>query len=211
RAFALGTITVVAIYLSLNILYLYVLPVNELAAVRGSVLDVVADRLLGPRAGNVMGLVSIISLAASISAMTFAGPRVYYAMARDRVFFPFAGRVHSRYKTPAAAIVAQAVWSSVLVLSGGADALTKYTGFAVVLFSGVAVAAVFILRRREPTAARPFRAIGYPVAPAVFTLASIAIVINAIYTAPGPVGAGLAVMAAGIPLYLWLTRRPAVS
>ena len=211
RAFALGTIAVVAIYLALNILYLYVLPVNELARIQGSVLDAVADRLLGPRAGNVMGLVSIVSLAASISAMTFAGPRVYYAMARDRVFFPFAARVHPRYKTPAAAIVAQAVWSGLLVLSGGADALTKYTGFAVVLFSGVAVAAVFVLRHREPTAPRPFRAIGYPVAPAVFTLASLAIVVNAIYTAPGPAGAGLAVMAAGIPLYVWLTRRAPVS
>ena len=87
RALALGTLAVVAIYFLLNLLFLYVLPVNELAQVRGSVLDVVADRLLGIRAGDVMGIVSIISIAASISAMTFAGPRVYYAMARDGLFF----------------------------------------------------------------------------------------------------------------------------
>ncbi len=101
-------------------------------------LDVVADRLLGVRAGDVMGIVSIISIAASISAMTFAGPRVYYAMARDGLFFRGAARVHPRYQTPAASIVAQAVWSGLLVLSGGANALTTYTGFAVVLFAGVA-------------------------------------------------------------------------
>jgi APA family basic amino acid/polyamine antiporter len=211
RAFALGTAAVIAIYLSLNLLYLYVLPVGELARVQGSVLDVIAERLLGARAGNIMGIVSIVSLAATISAMTFAGPRVYYAMARDGLFFPSTARVHPRYRTPAVAIVAQAAWSSLLVLSGSASALTRYTGFAVVLFSGVAVAALFVLRRQEPTALRPFRALGYPLAPAVFTLASLAIVVNAIYTDPGPAGAGLAVIAAGVPLYMWLTHRRGVS
>ena len=207
RAFALGTAAVVGIYLSLNVLYLYVLPVDALAHVQGSVLDVMADRLLGSLAGNIMAVVSIISLAASISAMTFAGPRVYYAMARDGVFFPAAARVHSRYKTPTVAIVAQSIWSGLLVLSGGASALTRYTGFAVVLFAGVAVAALFVLRWREPFAPRPFRALGYPLAPAVFVLASLAIVVNAVYRDPGPTGAGLGVMAAGVPLYIWFTRR----
>jgi len=207
RAFALGTAAVVGIYLSLNVLYLYVLPVDALAHVQGSVLDVIADRLLGSLAGNIMAVVSIISLAASISAMTFAGPRVYYAMARDGVFFPAAARVHSRYKTPTVAIVAQSIWSGLLVLSGGANALTRYTGFAVVLFAGVAVAALFVLRWREPFAPRPFRALVYPLAPAVFVLASLAIVVNAVYRDPGPTGAGLGVMAAGVPLYIWFTRR----
>ena len=148
--------------LSLNVLYLYVLPVDQLAAVKGSVLDVIADKLLGTRAGDVMGLVSIVSLAASVSAMTFAGPRVYYAMARDGLFFPAAAQVHPRYRTPAVAILAQAVWSGFLVLSGGASALTRYTGFAVVLFAGVAVAALFVLRWREPDAPRPFQRAGLP-------------------------------------------------
>jgi APA family basic amino acid/polyamine antiporter len=207
RAFAIGTAAVIAVYLSLNALYLYVLPIDALARVQGSVLDVIADRLLGARAGNIMGMVSIVSLAATISAMTFAGPRVYYAMARDGLFFPAAARVHPRYRTPAAAIVAQAIWSGVLVLSGGATALTQYTGFAVVLFSGVAVAALFVLRFREPSAPRPFRALGYPVAPAIFVLASLAIVLNALYSDPRQTAIGLGVILAGVPLYLWLTRR----
>ena len=207
RAFALGTAAVIVVYLSLNILYLYVLPVGELAKVQGSVLDVIADRLLGARAGDIMGIVSIISLAASISAMTFAGPRVYYAMARDGVFFAAAAHIHPKYRTPASAIAAQAVWASLLVLSGSADALTNYTGFAIVLFSGIAVLSLFVLRRREPGAPRPFKALGYPVAPAIFVAACFFIVINGIYSRPGPTGAGLLVMAAGIPLYVWLTRR----
>ena len=89
-------------------------------------LDVIAERLLGVRAGNVMGIVSIIGIAASISAMTFAGPRVYCAMARDGLFFRAAALVHPRYQTPATSIVAQAVWAGLLVLSGSADAHDLY-------------------------------------------------------------------------------------
>ena len=208
-ALALGTIAVVAIYFLLNVLYLYVFPVGSLAAVKGSVLDVIADRLLGSRAGDVMGIVSIISLAASISAMTIAGPRVYYAMARDGVFLPSAARVHPRYRTPAVSIVAQSVWSGVLVLSGGASALIRYTGFAVVLYSGIAVAALFVLRSREADAPRPFKALGYPLAPGIFVLASVLIVANAIYSDPRPSGAGVLIMLAGLPLYLVFARRAA--
>jgi APA family basic amino acid/polyamine antiporter len=206
RAFALGTAVVVALYLLLNALYLFVMPIEELARVQGSVLDRVADRLLGQTAGNVMGWVSIVSLLASISAMTFAGPRVYFAMARDRVFFPAAATVHARYRTPAVAIVAQGIWSALLVLSATADALVSYTGFAIVLFSGVAVAALFVLRAREPNAARPFRTIGYPLVPAVFVIASAAIVMNGFVRDPGPTGAGAAIILGGIPLYVWFRR-----
>jgi APA family basic amino acid/polyamine antiporter len=211
RAFAIGTAAVIAIYFTLNLLYIYVLPVGDLGRVEGSVLDVIADRLLGARAGNIMGVVSIISLAASISAMTFAGPRVYFAMARDGLFVPAAARVHPRYRTPAVAIVAQALWSGLLVLTGSAETLTRYTGFAVILFSGVAVAALFLLRHREPEAPRPFRALGYPVAPAIFMAATLAIVTNAVYRDPGTVLRGVGAIALGLPLYAWLVLRRRVS
>jgi APA family basic amino acid/polyamine antiporter len=206
-ALILGTVAVIVIYLLINVLYLYVMPVEELAKVKGSVLDVVAERLLGTRAGDIMGVVSIISLAAGLNAWTFAGPRVYYAMARDGVFFPAAARVHPRFKTPAVSIVAQAFWASMLILTGSLDALTNYVGFAITLFGGIAVAAVFVLRTREPHAPRPFRALGYPITPAVFVIMSFIMVANAIYRNPGPSGAGLLVIAAGIPIYLWMTRK----
>jgi len=207
RALAIGTSAVIAIYVFLNVLYLYVLPIGELAKVRGSVLDVIADKLLGARAGDIMGIVSLVSLAASISAMTIAGPRVYYAMARDGVFLASAARVHPRYRTPAMSIVAQSIWSTVLVLSGGADALIRYTGFAVILFAGVAVTALFVLRSREPDAPRPFKALGYPIVPGIFAVVSFLIVANALYGDPKVSGAGVLIILAGVPMYLIFARR----
>ncbi len=219
RALALGTVAVIAIYVLLNLLYLFVLPVDQLAQVKGSVLDVIADRLFDQTAGHVMGLVSIISLAASISANVFAGPRVYYAMARDALFLPAAVRIHPRYKTPAVAILAQAVWSCLLVLTGSGSALTTYTGFSIILFGGIAVGALFVLRFREPDAPRPFRALGYPVAPGIFVLAMFLIVCNALYNdlvVPmmrnepwGPSAIGLIVIGLGLPVYFLLGRRSA--
>ena len=216
-ALGLGTVVVIAMYLLLNALYLYVMPVGELAAVRGSVLDVIADKLLGVRAGDIMGIVSIISLAAGINAWTFAGPRVYYAMARDGLFFRGAARIHPRYHTPVASIVAQAIWTTVLILTGSRDTLATYVGFAITLFAGIAVASLFVLRAREPHAPRPFKAWGYPFAPAVFTIASALIVLNALWTdlvvpirtgAPwGPAAAGLIVIGLGVPIYLFFSRR----
>jgi basic amino acid/polyamine antiporter, APA family len=207
RALAIGTAAVTAIYLALNTLYLYVIPVGELAHVKVSVLDLIADRLLGASAGNIMTIVALVSLSASISAMTFAGPRVYVAMARDRLFFGGAARVHPRYRTPAVAIIAQAAWSSLLVLSAKADALVDYTGFAIVLFSSAAVVALFVLRGREPQTTRPFRTWGYPVAPALYVIVSVLILINGLVSKPLPTVAGLLVMGAGIPIYWWFSRR----
>jgi APA family basic amino acid/polyamine antiporter len=205
-ALAVGTAAVILIYVLLNVLYLYVLPIGELAAVKGSVLDVVAERLLGERAGDILGIVSLVSLAASISAMTIAGPRVYYAMARDGVFLRPAAEIHPRFQTPAKSIVAQSIWSALLVLTGSADALGRYTGFAVILFAGIAVLALFVLRTREPNRPRAFKALGYPIVPGIFAIASLLIVVNAIVRDPQTSGAGLLIMGAGIPLYLWFRR-----
>ena len=206
-ALALGTAAVTIIYLLINVLYLSVIPIGELVTVKGSVMDVAAERLLGVRAGDIMGIVSIISLAAGVNAWTFAGPRIYFAMARDGVFFPQAARVHPTFKTPAISVTAQAAWATVLILTGSLDALGNYVAFAITLFAGVAVAAVFVLRRREPHAPRPFKAIGYPLTPAIFVLFSAVMVANAIYREPRASGFGLLVIAAGIPLYLWFRSR----
>jgi APA family basic amino acid/polyamine antiporter len=206
-ALGLGTLAVVIIYLGLNAIYLYALPVGELAIVKGTLIDTVAERLLGFAVGNAIALFTIISIAASVSAMVLAGPRVYFAMARDGLFMAPAARVHPRFRAPVGAILAQAIWSGFLVLSGSLSQLVSYTGFAVVLFAGLAVAALFVLRRRDRTTVRPFRAWGYPLAPAVFVIASAGMVVNEVWRNPQPSIAGVTVIALGIPVYLWISRR----
>lgn len=208
-ALGLGTVAVIVIYLGLNALYLFAIPAASLAGVKGTLIDTVAERLFGFTVGNVIAVFTIVSIAASISAMVLAGPRVYFAMARDGLFAAPAARVHPRFRAPASAILAQTAWSGVLVLSGSLSQLVSYTGFAVVLFSGFAVAAVFVLRHREPTAERPFRAWGYPLAPGLFVVASAVMVSNEIWRNPGTSLAGIAIIAVGVPVYLWMSRRTA--
>lgn len=211
-ALGIGTITVVALYVGLNALYVFAFPVADLAKLPGGrLMDAVAQQLFGSLAGNLLALFTIVSIAASISAMVFAGPRVYYAMARDGLFVPAAARVDPRYRTPAVAIIAQGIWSGVLVLSGSLSQLVTYTGFAVVLFSGVAVAGLFVLRRRHPDAKRPFSAWGYPWAPGIFIAVSTIIVVNEIWRNPGTSAVGLALIGAGVPAYYAIRRRPTVS
>jgi APA family basic amino acid/polyamine antiporter len=206
-ALGLGTVAVIVIYVALNALYLYALPVAELAGLQGRLLDVAGERLFGVGAANVLTIFTIVSLSASISAMTLAGPRVYYAMAKDGVFLPAAARIHPKFRTPVSAIVAQALWSAVLVLSGSLSQLVSYTGFAVVLFSAIAVSCVFVLRRRHPDAARPFRAWGYPWAPGIFVVAGALMCVNEMIRNGTTALAGLAVILAGLPVYFFFGRR----
>jgi APA family basic amino acid/polyamine antiporter len=211
-ALGLGTLVVVAIYLALNMLYLYAMPLTELASKAnfgGQLTANVAEKLFGFVAGNILAAFTMVSFAASISAMVMAGPRVYFAMARDHAFLESAGRVHPKHKTPILSITAQAIWASILVLMGSLRDLVGYTGFAVVLFAGVAVASVFVLRSREPHAPRPFKAWGYPVLPALFVIASVLMVISEINREPKPALWGLAVIAAGIPVHFFFVARRA--
>jgi APA family basic amino acid/polyamine antiporter len=206
-ALGLGTLAVIVIYLSLNALYLYALPVPELAALEGRLIDTVAERLFGFVAGGLLAGFTIVSLAASMSAMMIAGPRVYFAMARDGLFATSAGAIHPKFRAPAHAVIAQAIWSGVLVLSGTLSQLVNYTGFAVVLFSAVAVSAVFVLRRRQPNEVRPFRAWGYPWAPAAFVIASAAMLGSILVNTPLKSSSwGLAIIAAGLPVYWWMRQ-----
>ena len=206
RALGLGTAIVVVVYLAMNLLYLYAFPVEELGSLQIRVVDAAADRLFGGAVATALAAATVIMVSASVSAMVVTGPRVYFAMARDGLFFGAAARVHPRFRTPAVAIIAQAVWSGLLVLSGTFTQLVEFTGFSIVLFAGLAVATLFVLRRRQPSEPRPFRAWGYPIAPGLFALFSMAMVINAIWRTPGPAAAGLVVILAGVPVYILLRR-----
>ena len=206
-AMGIGTALVVTIYLLLNALYLYALPVSTLATVETRVIDATAGQLFGSAVAAPLAIASAAMIAASVSAMVLAGPRVYYAMAQNGQFFSAMARIHPRYRTPAIAIIAQSLWAGVLVLTGTFEQLIEYTGFAVVLFAGFAVSAVFVLRHRHPNAHRPFKAWGYPVAPLVFVSGSFMMVVNAIFRSPVTSLVGLAIIAAGVPVYFAVWKK----
>jgi APA family basic amino acid/polyamine antiporter len=206
RALLLGTAIVTALYLLLNVLYLYALDPAQLAGIIQSA-DAAAGALFGNRGAALLTPLLLVALAGSLSAMTLAGPRVYFAIACDGLFWNKAAQIHSRFRTPATAILAQAAWSGLLVISGNFEELLIYTGFAVVLFSGLAVAALFVLRRRQGAERMPFRSWGYPLAPAAFVIAAFAIVVNTVIERPKPSLAGVLVIVAGVPIYFLMRRR----
>jgi APA family basic amino acid/polyamine antiporter len=208
RALAGGTIVVILLYLLLNALYLYAVPMAVMSG-KPSAGDTAAEALFGARGADLLVPIILVALAAGISAMIIAGPRVYFAMARDGLFFRHAGQVHPRFHTPAWSIAAQGAWSIVLVLTGTFEQLLLYTGFAVVLFSATATAALFVLRSRPRDAAVPRW--GYPVAPALFIVASLAMLVSSVLREPKPTLAGVAILLAGIPLFLWLRSRAPAS
>jgi basic amino acid/polyamine antiporter, APA family len=202
------------IYLLLNALYLYVIPVHDLAGIDRSVLDVIADRLLGSSAGDIMGIVSIVSLAATISAMTLAGPRVYYAMARDGLFFRSAGALNDA-KVPAWGLLLQGLWAVFLVLPRTYDAaartygnlynnLLEYVISAALIFYILTIAGIFRLRATRPSVERPYRAFGYPIVPALYIVGAATILLVLFVYRTATTWPGLIIVLLGVPVYfLW--------
>jgi basic amino acid/polyamine antiporter, APA family len=170
RALVLGTVIVLVLYLGLNAVYFYGASADELAG-QVDVGVVAARTLFGPWGVHLVTIVLCASILASASAMTMAGPRVYYALGKD--FAPFAALAKTRPGgAPAFALVAQGVMTSVILLSGTVDQIQQYAGFTLTLFSSLAVSCVIVLRIRRPKAERPFRAWGYPMSPVLFLAVS---------------------------------------
>ena len=140
-------------------------------------------------------------------AGVIASSRTCFAMAADRRFFPAAARVHPTYHTPHVALIVTSVWSAFLTLTGGYEALFTYVTFASVLFGTLGGAAIFVLRARRPDVPRPYRALGYPVIPALYVLGSFALVWNTLVERPTESIAGLGLVALGLPFYFHWSRQ----
>jgi APA family basic amino acid/polyamine antiporter len=211
RAMIGGTVVVTLLYLMLNGFYFYALPVTDLAEPPLlPVADKVAVALLGPDAARFMTALLCLSIAGAVSAMVWAGPRVYYAMAQDRLIPTFFASTSGIERTPIGAILLQSLWASALILSGSFERLVIYSGTVLMIFSALAVAAVPLLRRQEPQLPRPYRTPFYPFVPWFFVLASIVIVVNTLYERPVEGGLGIATVLAGTPLYLLWRRFGAI-
>ncbi|MGH7395848.1 MAG: APC family permease, partial [Candidatus Methylomirabilales bacterium] len=201
----LGTAIVTVLYTLINVVYVRTLTVSEMAAT-SRIGESAALVLFGTVGARLINAAVLVSTFGCISSTILYAARIYLPMAQDRVFLPALAQIHPRYKTPAACIVAQGVWSVLLTFSGSYEQLYTYVVFAVVLFHALTGAAVFVLRRTRPDAERPYRTWGYPVVPAVFVLASAALVINTLLEKPTESLVGLGLLALGVPAYLHWRR-----
>lgn len=206
RALILGTLILTAIYVAVNLAYVYSLSIEEMSGVT-RIAEKVVTVLVGPvGAGLVAGSVVISTFGCNIAGI-IASSRVCFAMAADGRFFPAAAKVHPEHRTPHVALLITSAWSVLLTLSGGYEALFTYVTFASVLFGTLGGIAIFVLRARRPEVPRPYRALGYPIIPALYVLGSFALVWNTLMERPTASIAGLGLVALGLPFYFYWSRR----
>lgn len=203
RALIGGTLAVGFVYLLLNVLFLYAMPADswkpnpEIA-----IGTLAAERLFGASGAKIVSGIIALAIIGSVSSMIAAGPRVYYAMARDGLAHSIFGRLHSRTGAPVIALVLQAVVAMILALTGQFDALVTYAGSALSLFAALAVASLYVVRRGETAESKNiFRAPGYPVTPAIYLILTVVAFIQGLRERPGPTGAALLTILAGVVIF----------
>lgn len=202
RALAIGTTALIGIYLVANIAYVAALGPETVAA-STRVASEAVTALFGPAAGMLIAAAILVSIFSAANGLTLTAPRVYYAMAKDTLFFQRLASVHPRFGTPAFAIATSSAWAIVLAATGTFEQLLTYVVFAGWLFYALGAMSVFVYRRRAPNASRPFSVPGYPLTPALFILAALAIVVNTIVVQPDRALVGMGLVLVGVPAYLF--------
>ncbi len=201
---------IIVLYVVVNVSYYYVMSPTEVAAVDTTASSVAAEsirRVLGPLAVTLMAAVMMLSSWGSLQSSILGTARIPYAMARDGVFFQSLARVSKNTRIPIISLIVQALWAAVLTLSGSFDQLTDMAIFAFWLFYGLVAAAVFVFRWREPDAVRPYKTWGYPVVPGLFVLTTIYLIVITIINYPVRSIIGLLIIAAGLPVYFYFSRK----
>jgi APA family basic amino acid/polyamine antiporter len=209
-ALILGTLGVTVLYVLTNYIYLFALPINEITGVV-KIAEKATSALFGGSTGILISAVILVSIFGSINGSILAGPRVYYAMAKDKLFFRKVSEVHPRFKTPGFAILVQCIWASLLTLAGTFEQIFTFAMFIAIVFWIGAAASVFTLRKKFPNLPRPYKTWGYPVIPALFILASGGILFNTLLEKPVEALAGILFTALGIPVYLYWKRKKGAS
>ena len=204
-----GTAVIILLYVFANLAYFYVLDPTSVASVsaKSSVAREVVVSFLGPVAVTLMAAGLLASSVGTLHTSILTGARVPYAMARDGVFFQNLGRLHPKTRVPIGALVVQGFWACILALSGSFDTLTDYVIFGSWIFYGLVTASIFLFRRRQPHAERPYRAWGYPVVPALFLLVTGFLLVNTLMTTPRQAVIGLVLIALGLPVYYLFFRH----
>lgn len=207
-AMVTGAIIVVAVYVLTNLSYMLLLPVGAIGASPRLASDAM-QTIMGPAGGGLIAGVIFISTFGTTGIYTLTAPRIYFAMARDGLFFRKVAEIHTRFHTPAFAIMIQSAWAIILILFWGTfESLISYVVFTDWLFFALAATGVFILRRKRPSAERPYRTPGYPLTPLVFIIISIWFIGNTLLNRPEEAWAGIAFLALGVPVFLFWSRKP---
>jgi basic amino acid/polyamine antiporter, APA family len=211
-ALVIGVSTVTFIYLLINFTYLFVMPIDEMIAVFNTPNTIAAievvRKFLGPVGALGISLLILLATFGCVNSSILSTSRVYFAMARDGLFFRKAATIHPVYSTPSVALLMQFIWSSVLVFTGSFDQLTDMLVFAAFIFYGAGAFGVFVLRRKMPDAPRPYKALGYPVLPAIFVLFCIVLVGVSLIERPQESFTGLFLIFSGLPFYfLWKKNK----
>lgn len=202
----LGTLIVTVIYVSANLMYLYVLPLNELAFAADDRVAVAAANRIFPSFGTyLVAILIMISTFGCNNGLIMAGARVYYTMAKDGLFFKQAGQLNKN-AVPQWALWAQCALASVLCLSGRYGDLLDMISFVVVLFYVLTIVGIFILRKKQPDTPRPYKAFGYPLLPAIYIIMGLAFCALLLIYKPGYTRPGFVIVAIGIPLYYWARK-----
>ena len=208
KALLAGTALVVALYLALNVVYVYALPVEKMSG-KIDVAKLAAAALFGSKTSGFFSLVIAVCVLACSSAMISIGARVYYVMARDGVFLPQVARISSRFGTPSKALLFQGIWTSLLVVLGTFSQLLTYCGFMLSLFTSLTISSVFVLRYRYPELKRPYRVWGYPFTPGSYLVISIWMMCYVIFSRPGESLVGMVIVGLGLPVYyFWRRKNP---
>jgi APA family basic amino acid/polyamine antiporter len=201
-----GTLTVAVFYLLLNVAFIYALPLESMKGVV-AIGEASAGALFGLRGGNIFSAIMSVGLLSSVNAMIIAGPRVYFAMAVDRCFFPAAARIHPQRGTPMYAIIFQSLAAVLMILTGTFESLIYYIGFALIFFAALAVAGSIRLRRREGWKKLAVVNWGYPLAPGLFLAASTWMLLYTAALRPKESALGLLTILLGAGLYYWKFRQ----
>jgi APA family basic amino acid/polyamine antiporter len=204
-AMVLGVLTVGAIYLAMNMTYVYALPLSEIAKHETIVHDA-AVVLFSPGAAVWLSAMIAISCFSAAAACTLSGSRVYLAMAQDGVFFRRMAVIHPHWRTPAFSLIGQGIWAAVLTLSGRYDQLYTYVIFGMVLSYTLTVIGLFVLRWKRPDIPRPYRCTGYPWLPAIYVIVGVAWTLNTIIERPTEALWGAIIVLIGVPGYLYWKR-----
>ncbi len=207
-AMVAGAIVVIAVYILTNVSYMLLLPVGAMGDSPRLASDAM-QTILGPAGAGVIAAAIFVSTFGTTGIYTLTAPRIYFAMARDGLFFRQVAKIHPRFHTPALAIMIQTAWAIMLILFWGTfENLISYVVFTDWIFFGLAAAGVFILRRRLPSAERPYRTLGYPVTPLVFIGISAWFVATTLLNKPEEAWAGIGFLTLGVPVFLYWHSRP---